>query len=116
MSPTSYQTAPPRDCMIAEAEWFVKRGTQFQRWRKLVSRGAFLCFGYLARANFFQASSQIFGIDSRGKAYGLIILIVTEQELFRFTLSAQRAADPFFHGGGDHGAPQFLFGGFFDFP
>ena len=115
MSPTSYQTAPPRECMIAEAEWFVKRGAQFQQRRKLIARSACLRFGDLARANFFQAGSQIFGIDSRGKTNGSIILIVTEQKLFRFALLAQRAADPFFHGGGDHGAPQFLFGCFFDF-
>jgi hypothetical protein len=25
MSPTSYQAAPPRECIIAEAWWFVKR-------------------------------------------------------------------------------------------
>ena len=28
MSPTSYQTAPPREGMIAEAKWFVKRARQ----------------------------------------------------------------------------------------
>jgi hypothetical protein len=32
---------------------------------KLISCGARLRFGYLAHANFFQAGSQIFRIDSR---------------------------------------------------
>jgi hypothetical protein len=34
MSPTSYQTAPPRKGIIAEAEWFVKRmGQRIQHLR-----------------------------------------------------------------------------------
>jgi hypothetical protein len=39
MSPTSYQTAPPREGIIAEAAWFVKRGLELgpTSLRKLVS-------------------------------------------------------------------------------
>jgi hypothetical protein len=96
--------------MIAEAEWFVKPGAQFQRRRKLIARCACLRFDYFARANFFQAGSEISRVDSRGKANGLKILIVIKQKLFRFKLLSERAPDPFFHGGGNHGAPQFLFG------
>src|SRR5579862_4254639 len=115
MSPTSYQTAPPRECIIADAEWFVKRSAQFQRQPRLISRCASLRFGNLARANLFQTGSQIFGVDSRRIANGSIILIVTEQKLFRFALLAERAVDPFFDGCGYHGAPQLLHGCFFHF-
>jgi hypothetical protein len=65
MSPTSYQTAPPREAMIAEAEWFVKQAAQHQQRDELVAGGARLRFGYLARANFFQTGSQVFRVDSR---------------------------------------------------
>jgi hypothetical protein len=37
MSPTSYQTAPPRELMIAEVEWNVKRAAQIQQRQKLIT-------------------------------------------------------------------------------
>jgi hypothetical protein len=116
MSPTSYQTAPPREGMIAEAEWFVKLAVQITEQRRLIAQSERMRFGDLARAKFFETASKIFRVDSRRIANGSIILIITEQELFRFTLSAKRAVDPFLHSAGNHGTPQLLCGGFFDFP
>ena len=110
VSPTSYQTAPPRERIMPDAEWFVKRAALLQQQRKLITGSEILQIRNLARAKFLQMASQIFGVDSRRITDGSIILVVTKQELFRFTLFAKRAVNPFFHGAGNHGAPQFLHG------
>src|SRR5215471_16408637 len=70
----------------------------------------------LARPNFLKAAAKTLRIDARGKTDGAIVTFVVEQELFRFSLLAKRAFDPLFDCVGDHGAPKFLFGCFFDFP
>ena len=137
MSPTSYQAAPPRDGMIAEALEFVKPTCQRRtrpgqtRWEfpnifcagyarpvpttrniNSIPRGARNCLCVRSGANLLQPVTKVSWIDSRRETYGSIIFVVMKQELFGLALPAKRAADPILDGAGDHGAPKFLLGDF----